>query len=72
MTKLAHYRARVKPSLQWAATIGRIAVGTRAHSTARAHPGEVSTVNDDMHRYDKLILVLALVPAVFGALFQGG
>src|SRR5450830_1192938 len=25
-----------------------------------------------MHRYDKLILVLALVPAVFGALFQGG
>jgi len=29
-------------------------------------------VNDDMHRYDKLILVLALVPAVFGALFQGG
>src|SRR5450830_1445786 len=30
------------------------------------------TVNDDMHRYDKLILVLALVPAAFGALFQGG
>ena len=29
-------------------------------------------MNDDMHRYDKLILVLALVPAVFGALFQGG
>jgi len=29
-------------------------------------------VNDDMHRYDKLILVLALVPAAFGALFQGG
>jgi len=25
-----------------------------------------------MHRYDKLILVLALVPAAFGALFQGG
>jgi len=29
-------------------------------------------VNDDMHRYDKLILALALVPAVFGAVFQGG
>ena len=29
-------------------------------------------MNDDMHRYDKLILVLALVPAAFGALFQGG
>jgi len=29
-------------------------------------------VSDDMHRYDKLILVLALVPAVFGAVFQGG
>jgi O-antigen ligase len=29
-------------------------------------------VNDGMHRYDKLILVLALVPAVFGAVFQGG
>jgi len=25
-----------------------------------------------MHRYDKLILVLALVPAMFGSLFQGG
>ena len=29
-------------------------------------------MNDDMHRYDKLILALALVPAVFGAVFQGG
>ena len=29
-------------------------------------------MNGDMHRYDKLILVLALVPVVFGALFQGG
>ncbi|HEX7608299.1 MAG TPA: O-antigen ligase family protein [Candidatus Cryosericum sp.] len=29
-------------------------------------------MNDDVHRYDKLILVLALVPAAFGALFQGG
>ena len=28
-------------------------------------------MNDDMHRYDKLILVLALVPAAFGAMFQG-
>ena len=25
-----------------------------------------------MHRYDKLILVLALVPAMFGSLFKGG
>ncbi len=29
-------------------------------------------MNDDMHRYDKVILILALVPVVFGALFQGG
>jgi hypothetical protein len=29
-------------------------------------------VIDDTHRYDTFILVLALVPAVFGALFQGG
>ena len=34
--------------------------------------GRFTIVNENMHRYDKLILVLALVPAVFGALFQGG